>query len=85
VASHKEQDLEHERILDHYLRYSNLEKKEELEKTLLRGVDIWLTPEEAIGYGLADAVEPKDAHYPGNMFAEHFVQPVPVDCLAWFH
>lgn len=58
LASRKEQDLEHERIVDHYLRYSKLETKEELEKILLRDVDTWLTPEEAIQFGLADSVEP---------------------------
>jgi ATP-dependent Clp protease, protease subunit len=58
LASRKEQDLEHQRILDHYLRYSNLGTKEELENTLLRDVDTWLTQEEALQYGLADAVEP---------------------------
>lgn len=58
LASRKEQDLEHDRIVDHYLRYSNIETKEELEKCLLRDVDTWLTPEEVIKFGLADAVEP---------------------------
>ena len=58
VASRKEQDLEHDRTVDHYLRYSNLETKEELEKYLLRDVDTWLSPEEAVRFGLADAVEP---------------------------
>jgi ATP-dependent Clp protease protease subunit len=58
IASRKEQDLEHARIVDHYLRYSNIGAQEELEKYLLRDVDTWLTPEEAVKFGVADAVEP---------------------------
>jgi ATP-dependent Clp protease protease subunit len=30
----------------------------ELEKYLLRDVDTWLTPEEAVQHGIADVVEP---------------------------
>lgn len=58
IASRKEQDLEHNRIVDHYLRYSKIGSKEELEKYLLRDVDTWLTPEEAIQFGIVDLVEP---------------------------
>jgi ATP-dependent Clp protease protease subunit len=58
IASRKEQDLEHARIVDHYLRYSKIGSKEDLEKYLLRDVDTWLTPEEAVQFGLADCVEP---------------------------
>lgn len=57
LAGRKEQDLEHQRIVDHYLRYSNLKTKEELEQYLLRDVDSWLTPDEAVKFGLADQVE----------------------------
>ena len=58
IASRKEEDLEHERILQHYLSYSNIKHKDELEKYLLRDVDTWLTPDEAIQFGLADVIEP---------------------------
>jgi ATP-dependent Clp protease protease subunit len=58
IASRKEEDLEHERILQHYLTYSNLNDRNELEKHLLRDVDTWLTPEEAVHYALADVIEP---------------------------
>lgn len=57
IAGRKEQDLEHERIINHYLNYSGMKNREELEKFLLRDVDTWLTPEEAIEYGLADVIE----------------------------
>ena len=58
IAGRKEEDLEHQRILDHYLTYSNIKDKAELEKYLLREVDTWLSPEEAISHGLADVIEP---------------------------
>ena len=58
IAGRKAADLEHERILHHYLGYSNIKEKAELEKYLLRDVDTWLTPEEAIQHGIADRVEP---------------------------
>ena len=58
IASRKEEDLEHERIHQHYLSCSNIKQKDELEKYLLRDVDTWLTPDEAIQFGLADIVEP---------------------------
>jgi len=58
LASRKEQDLEHERIVEHYLNYSNVTSRKELERYLLCDVDTWLSPEEAIRFGLADIVEP---------------------------
>jgi len=58
IAGRKEEDLEHERIINHYLSYSGIKSREELEKFLLKDVDTWLTPEEAIQYGLADVIEP---------------------------
>lgn len=58
LAGRKEQDLEHQRIVDHYLNYSSIETREELEKHLLRDVNTWLTPEEAVKFGIADIVEP---------------------------
>ena len=58
LAGRKEQDLEHTRVIDHYLRYSKIASKDDLEKYLLRDVDTWLTPDEAIEFGLVDLVEP---------------------------
>lgn len=57
LAGRKEQDLEHDRIISHYLNYSGIKDREELERLLLRDVDTWLTPDEAVQYGLADVVE----------------------------
>ncbi len=57
LAKRKEEDLEHRRIVEHYLRYTSIETQEELEEKLLRDVDTWLSPEEAAEYGIADIVE----------------------------
>ena len=62
IAGRKEEDLEHERILLHYLTYSNIRDKAELEQYLLRDVDTWLSPDEAISHGLADRIEPMRRH-----------------------
>ena len=51
-------DIEHERIVNHYLSYTNIDSKDKLEQYLLRDVDTWLTPEEAIKYEIADIIEP---------------------------
>jgi len=58
LAARKMQDLVHDRIVAHYLAYSNVRDRARLEETLLRDVDTWLTPDEAVEYGLADVVEP---------------------------
>ncbi len=57
IAGRKEEDLEHERIVQHYLAYSRISDQAELEKYLLRDVDTWLTSEEALQFGLADLIE----------------------------
>jgi ATP-dependent Clp protease protease subunit len=50
--------MEHERIVEHYLNYSNVKSRKELEQYLLCDVDTWLSPEEAVRFGLADLIEP---------------------------
>lgn len=57
ITGRKEEDLDHEHILQHYLTYSNIKDKAELETYLLKDVDTWLSPEEAISHGLADMIE----------------------------
>lgn len=57
VARRKEEDLMHRRLLDHYLRHTALASEEEVCATLLREVDTWLTPEEAVQYGIADMIQ----------------------------
>lgn len=62
IAGRKEEDLEHERIINHYLSYSSIKDRKELESYLLRDVDTWLTPDEALHHGLADIIEPIRTH-----------------------
>lgn len=54
----REHELNHERMVQHYLAHGNVSTREELESYLLREVDTWLTPDEAVHYGLADVVAP---------------------------
>ena len=58
LAYRKAEDIEHKKIVEHYLKYTKINSQEELEKTLLKETDTWLTPEEAVEYGIADIVEP---------------------------
>jgi len=55
VASRKEQDLTHERMINHYLKHSNLNRNQ-IKKILLPESDVWLTPKEAKKYGLIDKI-----------------------------
>ena len=57
LAFRKEEDLMHDRIVAHYLEYSNLKTRKQIEKLLLQNHDVWLTSDEAIQYGLADVIE----------------------------
>ena len=57
IAVRKEEDMMHERVIHHYATYSKVKDRAELENYLLRDVDTWLTPEEAVQHGLADMVE----------------------------
>lgn len=57
IANRREEDMLHERILDHYMNYSNIKDRKKLEKYLLRDVDTWLSTEEALELGIVDVVE----------------------------
>ncbi|MCX6224647.1 MAG: ATP-dependent Clp protease proteolytic subunit [Bacteroidia bacterium] len=57
IAGRREEDMLHERILNHYMNYSNIKDRQELEKYLLRDVDTWLSTEEAVQLGIVDVVE----------------------------
>jgi ATP-dependent protease ClpP protease subunit len=50
------EDLIHQRLVDHYLECSTLKTAEEVETKFMNGVDTWLTPQEALGFGLIDQV-----------------------------
>ena len=57
IAGRKEEDITHERVIQHYMTYCSIKDRQELENYLLRDVDTWLTPEEAVQFGVADIVE----------------------------
>jgi ATP-dependent Clp protease protease subunit len=57
IAGRKEEDIAHDRVIQHYLTYSGVKDRAELETYLLRDVDTWLTPDEAVKHGIADIVE----------------------------
>ncbi|HPN31107.1 MAG TPA: ATP-dependent Clp protease proteolytic subunit [bacterium] len=65
IAARKEQDLMHQRICNHYFQHTKISTEKELNETLLRDVDTWLSPEECIEYGIADTVQ-KDTKNPYN-------------------
>lgn len=72
VASRKEQDLMHQRIINHYLQHTALKTEKELNAKLLRDVDTWLTPEEAVAHGIADIVETdRKVQYPNYKLKVH--------------
>lgn len=56
MASRKEEDYLHERIVTHYTRYSRLTSPQDVTTRILREVDTWLKPSEAVDLGLADIV-----------------------------
>jgi len=56
LARRKMEDLLHERVVAHYLKHTKLRDRTEVERSLLRDVDTWLTPEEALEYGMVDAI-----------------------------
>jgi len=58
LASRKQDDLLHDRIVEHYLTYTSVESVEKLEQTLLKDVDAWLTLAEAKDLGIVDIIEP---------------------------
>jgi ATP-dependent Clp protease protease subunit len=61
LASRTREDQMWERILDHYRRCTGTHDAAILEQELLRPTDRWLTPVEAVGFGLADRVWQSDA------------------------
>lgn len=68
IARRKEQDLVHYRIINHYIQHTTVESEERLSATLLRDVDTWLTPDEAIDFGIADKIQTDSKRmWPGVM------------------
>ena len=57
IAKRKEEDLMHRRLLDHYIQHTKLKPDEEVMEKLLRDIDTWLTPQEALEMGIADKIQ----------------------------
>ena len=56
IAFRKAEDLYHESIINHYIKHSKLKTKSAVEKFLLKESDEYLTPKEALKYGLIDKI-----------------------------
>lgn len=56
IAKRREEDLLHRRLLRHYRTHTKLKRDKDIEAKLLRDTDTWLSPEEAVAYGIADKV-----------------------------
>ncbi len=56
VATRKYQDKDYERGLLHYINNSKYKSIEEVQKEILIGRDVYLTPDEAMAHGLCDAI-----------------------------
>ncbi len=56
IAVVKEFDLTTGRMLHHYKKCSNLSEKD-IRKILMPPQDVWLSAEEALGYGLCDVIQ----------------------------
>lgn len=56
LAARVQQDLVHRRIVEHYRHHTRLKTAEAVEQELLPATDRWLSPEQAVEYGVADRV-----------------------------
>jgi ATP-dependent Clp protease protease subunit len=57
LAKRKMEDILHATVVKHYIAHSHLRDAHEVEKQLLRDVDVWMTPEEARDFGIIDRIE----------------------------
>jgi ATP-dependent Clp protease, protease subunit len=58
VASRKEEDLILKRMTNHYEKHITVKKnKPQIIKKLLEPSDVWLSPEEALKFGIADHIK----------------------------
>lgn len=55
LNSQRELNFTHKRILDNYKKCTDMSEKKIMKK-LLGNVDSWLSPEEAVKYGIADRI-----------------------------
>jgi ATP-dependent Clp endopeptidase proteolytic subunit ClpP len=56
IADRKYEDRLHNTMVNHYMKYTKLKTKKDIEKHLLKDTDVWLTPKEAVKFGIADKV-----------------------------
>jgi ATP-dependent Clp protease protease subunit len=56
LAARRQQDLLHRRIVDHYRACTHLHDDAAIEADLLAATDRWLSPAEAVRFGIADRV-----------------------------
>lgn len=60
IGANKVFEMESKKIRDHYRKHLTVKKdKEKIIDMLLQPTDTWLTPEEAIKYGIADKIVEK--------------------------
>ena len=62
ISTRKYEDFLHERTVTHLMNHSNLTSRNDILKHLLRDTDTWLTPDDAIRYGLADTIQTRLNH-----------------------
>jgi ATP-dependent Clp protease protease subunit len=60
LAARRQQDLLHLRIVDHYRACTALTDIAAIERELLPTTDRWLSPDEAVSYGIVDRVWARD-------------------------
>lgn len=56
ISTTKAFDLTNDMLLRHYKKFTNL-NEEKIKKILLPAHDVWLSPEEALKYGLCDMIK----------------------------
>ena len=60
IGANKVFEIEAKKIRDHFRKHLTVKKdKEKIIDMLLQPTDTWLTPEEAIKYGIADIIVEK--------------------------
>lgn len=57
MSQTKEHNLLSENMINFYKKHSSIKSKKTIEKILLPATDVYLTPEEALKYGLCDRIE----------------------------
>jgi ATP-dependent Clp protease protease subunit len=55
VSQRREEELLHQRFISHLVKHTKLNKKD-VEKILLPETDVWLSPEQAVEYGIVDEI-----------------------------